>query len=464
VLSCLRRRWLRLAVAILTASGGLAACTGETTSALLVFEVDDERHRPAYILFGWRAPGGGGVDDVRLPEQGTLPASGRLGSVHIQLRDDRPGVREVLAQGMRGGALVSAARGEIPWRPGEQTTVTLTLSCAGAAGTVADPAGCLTPGGTGDGGARDAAGEAPGAADAGAGADAPVSGDGGAAPPDQGPGEPMAADARIDAGGRDAPADRGPGLVLDGPRPADAPPGMDTGPALPPPGTRLGAGLVVYFRLDDGAGSGTAADSSGNGNLGTLANLDVSRAWVPGRFGQAVQLPGGAAPGWLSVAASPSLNRISTGLSVSVWVRAGNPVGDWRATIVARRSVGAGGFLYSLHVLDGRPGFWLNSSHGARADGSGGQPLPRDRWVHLALVHDDPQASARLYQDGDLIAQDESLLGFGPENAPLVVGGSQGSGPGAVIDPFAGAVDELAIYDRPLSVAEVQALAGGFRP
>jgi hypothetical protein len=450
VLSRVRRRWVQLATAFVAAWGATAGCTDDPTSALLVFQVEDETYRPEFILFGWRAPAGGGLDDLRLPEQGALPARGRLGSVHIRLRDDQPGVRVVQARGMRSGQLVSAAQAEIPWRPGEQTLITLTLGCVAPAAALDSAAGCAAPSSV-DGGALDATGDLSGTTGAEGAPDA-------LSPVDIVAGRDQSAESVI-ADAREPGRDGGPGAGLDAQQPVDSPP-----PDAPvAPGTRLAEGLVLYFKLDEQAGSGTAADSSGHGNRGALANLDVSRAWAPGRFGRALELPGGSTAGWLSVAPSPSLNLVANGLSISVWVRAG-PATAERSTIVARRSVGAGGFLYSLHLRGDRPGFWLNSSHGARAEGNSSRALPSDRWIHLALVHDEARLSARLYQDGDLVAASVSLLGFAPEVTPLIIGGSQGASASSIIDPFAGTVDEVAVYDRPLNVAEVRALAAGYQP
>ena len=40
------------------------------------------------------------------------------------------------------------------------------------------------------------------------------------------------------------------------------------------------AGLVAYYPFDDGTGSTTAADATGNGYTGTLVNMDVNTSWV----------------------------------------------------------------------------------------------------------------------------------------------------------------------------------------
>ena len=49
------------------------------------------------------------------------------------------------------------------------------------------------------------------------------------------------------------------------------------------------SGLVAYYRFEDGIGSTTVTDLSGNGNHLTLNNMDPATDWVPGLFSQPVQ-------------------------------------------------------------------------------------------------------------------------------------------------------------------------------
>jgi hypothetical protein len=68
-----------------------------------------------------------------------------------------------------------------------------------------------------------------------------------------------------------------------------------------------------------------------------------------------------------------------------------------------------------------------------------------------------------LFLDGRTAGAGAHQLGFAPEITPLLIGGSQGYG-NSVTDPFAGQFDEIAVYSRALSAAEVRALAAGFQP
>ena len=81
--------------------------------------------------------------------------------------------------------------------------------------------------------------------------------------------------------------------------------------------TGLLDGLVGYWKLDDGAGSATARDSSGQGNNGSLISVNAETSWSPGKSGAALEL-GGA--GWVNVAPSTSIDGIVDQVTVASWV------------------------------------------------------------------------------------------------------------------------------------------------
>jgi hypothetical protein len=457
------RRSTGLALVVLIAGG----CADPGPRALVTIRVQDEAYRPEHLLLTWTAPQPTALQDVRVPATGELPRTGaELATVRIDLNAARPGDRQVTVRGMRGGRPVSGAMASIPWDPDRQVEVTLTLGCLPAA----EPgAGC--PAGDGPDGGTDPLSVADALPSDGAPDDGP------AAPPMDGApdAEPdlpavLAADVapdvaadlavdrasppppRRDASGRDAP----PSLPDASPDSSGAP--LDVAPPPPPPGVDLTSDLVLYLKLDDGAPSGTPRDSSGNANLAILANLDLRQAWVPGHSGQAIALPGGATPGWISVEGSASLDQIAGDLSISLWVRATpDPAGS--GTILTR-GASAGGALYSVQLSGGRPVVRLNTSQAAPGLAASAAALPADRWVHLAFVYD--REHVFLYLDGRPAGAGAHQLGFAPELTPLLIGGSQGNG--TVVDPFAGQLDEIAVYARALKVPEVRALAAGFQP
>jgi len=85
-------------------------------------------------------------------------------------------------------------------------------------------------------------------------------------------------------------------------------------------------------------------------------------------------------------------------------------------------------------------------------------PLPVGEWTHVCLTFDG--TTAKFYINGELDASGPSS--FGPKtDASVVFAAVEGTGarmPGA--SPFNGALDEIHIYNRPLTQAEILYLAG----
>ncbi len=85
--------------------------------------------------------------------------------------------------------------------------------------------------------------------------------------------------------------------------------------------------------------------------------------------------------------------------------------------------------------------------------------LKQGVWQHIALTYDQSNGSATLYVDGK-VALSQTVGRVNPNlSLPLYVGYRF---PGNAFyngaPPFAGAIDEIALYDRPLSATEVNAL------
>ena len=88
--------------------------------------------------------------------------------------------------------------------------------------------------------------------------------------------------------------------------------------------------LVGWWRFDDGTGT-TAADSSGNGNDGTLMG---SLTWTTdGKMGGALQFP---ASGYVDCGSGSSL-AIGDAVSMAAWIKVGGP-GYWITRSAAIRT------------------------------------------------------------------------------------------------------------------------------
>ena len=272
--------------------------------------------------------------------------------------------------------------------------------------------------------------------------DAPLF-DGGAvdAPPtdagrhDAGPADAGAFDASTPDGG---PPDGGP---LDA-GPSDTGP-PDTGP--PDAGPDLTTGLVLHLRCEDSladmqstdsspagrhATCGTACPTLGTGRTGTACVFDGSTT--------ALLAPGGG----VLAAASP--------ITAAAWINSM----DLTSTAVVGKPVG-GATLNAWKIYFPSSGLlaWETST------GSGGElratpGFGTGVWVHVAATWDGSRRA--LFVNGALVAEDvETTSMF--DASPVVIGADINSG--TQIQQYRGSIDEVRVYTRTLTDAEIAALA-----
>ena len=202
-----------------------------------------------------------------------------------------------------------------------------------------------------------------------------------------------------------------------------------------------GAGLVAAYSFDAGAGT-SAVDSSGNGNTGTLANA----TWASGgKYGSALSFNGTNA--WVTVNSSTSL-ALTNGMTVEAWV---NPttLGNAYRTVVFREQPGSE--VYSLYAnQSGNPQAPLGEVYvNGFKDASASTGLATGSWAHLAETYDG--SSVRLYVNGTLVSTTAAPGSLASSTAPLRIGGNNIWG-----EYFSGLIDEVRVYNRALSAAEIQ--------
>ncbi len=227
-------------------------------------------------------------------------------------------------------------------------------------------------------------------------------------------------------------------------------------PACPPMG--LLDNLVGYWRLDDGIGSTVAYDSSGRNNEGLLHDLDVSTAWVAGRWQGALEI---AHTGWVQVAPSPSIDAIADRVTLTAWVDLEGTINstDGWGTALSRQTGTSTDQHYHLSLfMDGRPSLFLITEAGYALIRAA-NPAPKGTWTHLAGVYDG--AFARLYVNGQEVASQSLTGAFSPDSTPLILGGNGNDASGVPTELFPGRLDELMLYARALTAPEISELAAG---
>jgi uncharacterized repeat protein (TIGR01451 family) len=200
-------------------------------------------------------------------------------------------------------------------------------------------------------------------------------------------------------------------------------------------------GPVTWWRAE-----GNALDAA-DSNHGTLVN---GTTFAAGEVGQAFSLDGNN--DYISIPDSPSLRPVN--LTVEGWFNFGNP--NSLGAMVGK-PLGSG-FFNSFALLHE-----LGDIHALVADNSGFTPLvfslnpTPGLWYHIAYTFDDVLDTHRLYINGVQVASGAVTRTIGYDSHSVLIGAdSDFNNPPGLF--FNGLIDELAIYNRALSPAEVQGI------
>jgi len=219
----------------------------------------------------------------------------------------------------------------------------------------------------------------------------------------------------------------------------------------------LTSGLVGYWRFDDGTGSRIARDSSENANDGVLAYLDPAAVWIGGRAMGGLAVEGG---GFVGVNPSPSIDSITDQVTIAGWGYLEGTITDY-ATIASRETGTTIDQHYhiSINSRGEVPALWLNTETDTMLL-QGPTPVMRQTWIHIAGTYDG--TTAHLYVDGQPVATQPLTGRFVPDTTPIILGGNgNGAGDTNVTERFPGRIDEVMLYRRVLSAAEIMQLHDG---
>jgi len=212
--------------------------------------------------------------------------------------------------------------------------------------------------------------------------------------------------------------------------------------------------LVAQYNFNEGSGT-VLHDTSGNGNEGAITGATWSGS---GKFGGALVFS--ASSSWVTIPDSTSLT-FSAAMTLEAWVKPSSPFppGEWVTVIAKERN--PWDYYYGLftsaylNAAESLVYVWYLDSmvqHGNDQIVDGVSPTPLNAWTHLAMTYD--SASQRLFVNGVLVASrpmtDEIPMWA---SQPLRIGGGYtNSGQGGLT----GMIDEVRIYNRALSQAEIQ--------
>lgn len=207
------------------------------------------------------------------------------------------------------------------------------------------------------------------------------------------------------------------------------------------------SGLVGWWPAE-----GDATDVTGE-NPGVLMN---GATFAAGKVGQAFSFDGIAS--YVQVPDNPSLH-CTNGLTIEAWIYPTN-IGAYY-NVLTKWDVGnPNQAAYTAGMVpDGRVGLAVSASGAGSGPGAttmSTNAIPPNQWTHFAATYDG--AALRTYVNGicqDVVAYNQGIF---PGTSDLAIGSAGVDSSGQVVSPFAGLIDEPAIYNRALSASEIAAL------
>jgi hypothetical protein len=199
-------------------------------------------------------------------------------------------------------------------------------------------------------------------------------------------------------------------------------------------------GLILYLPFDEGEGD-IAKDLSGNKHDG---KIDLPE-WVDGKFGKALKFLGDGSGTFVTVESTPILNVNE--MAVMAWINADH----WNGVRqIVGKSVhgGCGGRMqYGLFSENNNFVFRLETEAG-RVDVI--TPLPDvKKWAHITATNNGKEA--KVYFDGKEVGKGQIAGKLFANADPLRVA-QDCDRPNYI---FAGLIDEVRLWNRPLSEAEI---------
>jgi uncharacterized repeat protein (TIGR01451 family) len=211
--------------------------------------------------------------------------------------------------------------------------------------------------------------------------------------------------------------------------------------------TAVPSGAVTWYRAEN-----NGVDSAGP----NFATLTGGATYTTGKAGQAFSFDG--LNDSVNAPMSPSL-QLTTGATVEFWMKGdpSNALNTCCQGLVATD-------MYAVEIAGGGIHWGLSTDNGATQPfpSSGQVAISTNQWHHIAGTYDG--STIALYIDGALasstahtgtISSNSGFLSIGSED------GRTGTCPACVgTRYYKGLIDEVTIYDRALSAAEIQAIFG----
>ena len=212
------------------------------------------------------------------------------------------------------------------------------------------------------------------------------------------------------------------------------------------------SGLVSWWR----------GEGNGNDSVGEVDGVLYRRVtFAPGKVGQCFAFDGISSG--INVPDVPA-HALTNSLTIECWLFVSRaPSAPGMVLFRGDTRSGLDPYYVSLEPQEGTSGVlgfvvWgsddINDSINA--------PMPIGTWTHVAATLDDCTGLMRLYTNATVAAETKTTVrplgDLDPDCQPGIGIGNHSSQPGRFNYPFRGLIDELRLYNRALSSAEIQAI------
>lgn len=214
----------------------------------------------------------------------------------------------------------------------------------------------------------------------------------------------------------------------------------------PQPAFAQTSGLVAAYSFNEGSGT-TVTDLSGNGNNGTIN----SATWTTGKYGGALSFNGSSSYVDLG---NPASLQLTGSMTWSAWIYAvANPADDGQ---IVAKSDNSSGWQFKTSPDTGPHTFGVavSPSSGSRTQRYSTTTRSLNTWYHVAGVYNASAGTLNIYVNG--VLDNGALSGTIPASQfnNSAVNVNIGRRTGGYY--FNGIIDEVRIYNRALSLTEIQ--------
>jgi prepilin-type N-terminal cleavage/methylation domain-containing protein len=198
------------------------------------------------------------------------------------------------------------------------------------------------------------------------------------------------------------------------------------------------AGLIGYWPMDEGSGSSTI-DVSGNGNNGTWSGTPSgsnSTYYIAGKVG-AYAADFNGSNDFVSVGSSTLLSPSS--FTISLWV---NPKNIANSPLLILNASSSG---WEILLLSNGTQWRVQNVGGSGSAGTYTIAPPLNAWSLITMTYS--PGTALFYENGSPASAANSVT-LNTPNGPFIIG----------VSSLNGSIDDLRLYNRTLSPAEIMAL------